>query len=219
MPSSIGIGGDTQVEKKYSRKYPRISADFPVECTFGEQTFRDRASDVGGGGLFLNLKHPLPLGTELVVRFRAAKHLPVMKAKAKVCYQVPGEGMALELTEISAEHRRKILTLIHHKNNGNRNLPRPRLAAQIECQQSLSLAFGKDIRLDGMFIETSHSLAVGSRLNLRFNLDDHEPILELVAEVTYEVGKLGVGVQFVSASPEALRRIESYVARCETAPQ
>jgi hypothetical protein len=218
MNSLICSGGDTEVVKKYNRKYPRISADFPVECILGDQIIRDRASDVGGGGLFLNLKHPLPLGTELEVRFRAAKHLPVMKAKAKVCYQVPGEGMALELTEISAEHRRKILKLIHHKNDGNRNLTRPRLAAQIECQQSLSLAFGKDISLDGMFIETSHPLAVGSRLNLRFNLEEHEPILQLVAEVTYEVGKLGVGVQFVSATPEALRRIENYVAKSETLP-
>jgi len=219
MPSSIGIGGDTQVEKKYSRKYPRISADFPVECTFGEQTFRDRASDVGGGGLFLNLKHPLPLGTELVVRFRAAKHLPVMNAKAKVCYQVPGEGMALELTEISVEHRRKLLQLIHHKTGGRQNLPRAKFAAQIECEQSLSLAFGKDISMDGMFIETSHPLAIGSRLNLRFNLDEDEPILEVVAEVTYEVGRLGMGVQFVSVTAENLRRIESYVAKCDAVPQ
>jgi c-di-GMP-binding flagellar brake protein YcgR len=208
--------GDTKVVKKYNRKYPRIHADFPVEYTLGDQTFRDRASDVGGGGLFLNLKRLLPLGTELEVRFRAAKHLPVMKAKARVCYQVPDEGIALELTEISAEHRRKILKLIHRKNGENRNLPHARLAAQIQCEQSQSLAFGKDISLDGMFIETSHPLAIGSRLNLRFNLNEHEPILELAAEVTYEVGKLGVGVQFMNASPEALRRIENYVAKSET---
>ncbi len=203
--------------QRYTRKYPRIPADFTVQILLNNQTYRERASAMGGGGLFLSVQElPMPtLGTELTIQFRPAKHLPIIKVKVKVCYAVEGEGIAVEFLEIDPEHRRLLLQFIHNKMGNRRKHPRAHLATQIECEESMSLAFARDISVGGMFIETSDPMPVGSRLTLRFNLEENEPIVEVTAEVTYPVGRMGVGVQFLEVKPEDLQRIDHYVAKTQ----
>ncbi len=179
----------------------------------GEETFRTQASTLGGGGIFFGVQAPPAPGSEFIVRFRPAKHLPVIQAKVKVCYHVQGKGVAVEFTDISPQHRQLILRLIHHKSADKRKLPRAPLAAQIECQQCLSLAFARDVSIGGMFIDTKKPLPVGSRLNLRFNLDDGGPIVVTVAEVVYEVEKLGMGIQFSELAVPDRKRIEGYIKK------
>jgi len=200
--------------QRYTRKYPRIPADFTVQILLNNQTYRERASAMGGGGLFLSVKElPMPVvGAELLVQFRPAKHLPMIKVKSRVCYAVEGEGIAVEFLEIDPEHRRLLLQFIHNKTGNRRKYPRAHLATQIECEESMSLAFARDISVGGMFIETSDPMPVGSRLTLRFNLEENEPIVEVTAEVSYQVGRMGVGVQFLEVKPEDLQRIDAYVA-------
>lgn len=204
--------------KKNVRKYPRVSASFPVEYTVGDKTFHEHALTLGGGGLFLGVQQALTPGAEVTLRFRPAKHLPVIQAKGKVCYQVPGQGAAVEFTEVSPEHRRLLLRLIHHKTADKRHFPRAPLATQIECAECMSLAFSRDVSLGGMFIETKRPLPVGSRITLRFNLDDGGPIVAGLAEVTYEVLKLGMGVQFIDIAPPDRARIQTYVSKSEALP-
>ena len=215
ITSAVSKCGGNTLGTKYSRKYPRISADFGVDLTIEDKAYRERASAVGGGGLFLSLKQQdsqIGLGAAITVRFRAAKHLPVIQAKGKVCYVVPGEGAAVEFTEISADHRRLLLRLIHSKTGKNRKSARASLATQVQCQQCVSIAFSRDVSPGGMFIETPHPLPVGSVLSLRFNLDDQGGIVVVTAEVVYHAGNLGMGVQFRDVSPEDQKRIEEYVA-------
>lgn len=195
------------------RRSPRVSVSFPVEYTTGNKTYRQRAGTLSGGGLFLTGPQELAPGTEITLRFHPARHLPLVEAKAKVCYQIPGQGVAVAFVEISPEHRHLLLRLIHHKTANKRTFPRAPLATQIECLECMSLAFSRDVSLGGMFIETTHPLAVGSRLNLRFNLDDNGPIILAVAEVAYQVVKLGMAIRFVDLAPEDRKRIEAYVAR------
>lgn len=203
--------------QRYTRKYPRIPAEFTVQILLNNQTYRERASAMGGGGLFLSVKElPMPtVGTELPVQFRPAKHLPIIKAKARVCYAVEGEGIAVEFLEIDPEHRRLLLQFIHNKTGNRRKHPRAHFATQIECEESMSLAFARDISVGGMFIETSDPMPVGSRLTLRFNLEENAPIVEVTAEVSYQVGRMGVGVQFVEVKPEDLQRIDDFVAKTQ----
>jgi len=207
--------------QKYTRKYPRIAADFTVQFTLGDKTYRERASAVGGGGLFLSVKQhpPLEMGLEVKVQFRPAKHLPMMEAISKVCYVVPGEGAAVEFVEIDPEHRRLLLQYIHNRTGNRRKHPRAALAAQIQCEESMSLAFARDISVGGMFIETDHPMPVGSRISLRFNLSENESIMVASAQVTYQVGRMGVGVQFIEISPDDLKRIENYVEKSLPLPE
>ncbi len=207
--------------QRYTRKYPRIPADFTVQLSMGDLAYRERASAMGGGGLCLSVREvpTLAVGAEVMVKFRPAKHLPIIKAKARVCYAVAGEGMAVEFTEIDSEHRRLLLQFIHNKTGNRRKHPRASFATQIECEESMSLAFARDISVGGMFIETTNPMPVGSQLTLRFNLEQNEPIVVASAEVTYQVGRMGVGVQFVEIAPEDLHRISDYVAKNQALSQ
>jgi c-di-GMP-binding flagellar brake protein YcgR len=216
--SSIPPDGDSWLAQRYTRKYPRIPAEFSVQILLNDRTYRERASAVGGGGLFLSVKEisaPL-VGTELMVQFRPAKHLPIIKSKAKVCYSVEGEGIAVEFLEIDPEHRRLLLQFIHNKTGNRRKHPRAHLATQIQCEEAMSLAFARDISVGGMFIETNNPMPVGSRLTLRFNLENNDPIVEAAAEVTYQVGRMGVGVQFIELTSDDLTRIDNYVTKSKT---
>jgi len=203
------------LDRRFIRKYPRIGVNFPVQFNLDGVDHRERASALGGGGMFLKFKQPLSLdaGREITVQFRPAKHLPLIEAKAKVRNRVPAEGAAIEFTELNPDHHRLLLQFVHNQLGKRRKHPRASFATQIECKECMALAFARDISVGGMFVELDQPMPVGTRVNLRFNLEAHEPITVATAEVTYQIGKMGVGVQFVDLAPEDLKRIESYVAK------
>ncbi len=205
------------MERQYIRKYPRVSASFRVECTVSDQKFHGQASVLGGGGLFLATEQTLAPGTEVLLRFRPAKHMPQIQARAKACYFLPQQGVALEFSEISPEHRLRVLRLIHHKMGDRRKLPRAPLAIQVHCQEEMSLGLSRNVSTGGMFVESKEPLPVGSQLKLRFNLDDEGPVVLAAAEVTYAVTKLGMGIQFTDLAPTDRERVQAYVARSQRA--
>jgi c-di-GMP-binding flagellar brake protein YcgR len=200
------------------RKYPRANFEFALEYTVGTQTFRTRATSLGGGGLLLKEQQGLSLGTEISVRFRPAKHLPIVQAKSKVNYHIPGRGTGIEFTEIRPEHRQILLRLIHHKTDNKRRSPRAPLPTQIECDECMSLAYSRNLSAGGMFIETASPLPINAELSLRFSLNDNGPVVEARAKVTYQVAKMGMGVFFTDLSPEDRKRIEVYVTQNRIPP-
>ncbi len=201
------------VKKKLIRKYPRVKVYFPVEYTVEGRTLRGHASTLGGGGLFLEECDPLARGTEVVIRFRPAKHLKHIEAKARVCYYVPGQGIGVEFTDIGSDDHQLLLRLIHHKTPDRRQHPRVPFVAQVYCEECMWLAFSRDISAGGMFIETKQPMALGTHLTLRFHLDDGGPIVVATAEVRYVVPKMGLGLQFVDLMPAERKRLEAYVAK------
>jgi len=206
------------LSRKNNRRSPRVSVSFPVEFTVGDQTFREHASTLSGGGLFIACQEKLEPGTIVTLQFRPAKHLPLMEAKARVCYHIASQGAALEFTEIQPEHRQMLLRLIHHKTGDKRKFPRSPLATQIGCEECVSLAFSRDVSLGGMFVETSDPQPVDTLLNVRFNLDDDGPVVIAMARVAYQITKLGMGVEFLEISPGDIERLEAYIARTVTLP-
>jgi uncharacterized protein (TIGR02266 family) len=203
------------VDRENLRQFPRVPAHFSVDYTVGSKSFRCQASTLGGGGLFLEDSAAYPLGTELSLRFRPARHLPLVEASAVVRYNVPGKGCGVKFTRINPQHHEMILRLIHHKTGDKRKFPRVALATQIYCEALMSLAFSRDVSLGGMFIETHDPLPVGSQIELRFHLNDGGPIVTATAEVRYSVTRLGMGVQFIDMAPSDRKRIADYVAKSE----
>ena len=106
--------------RRENRRYPRVPVRFPVECRVGDNTLRARAAILGGGGIFVELKDAPEVGAEVTLRFRPARHLPYIKAKAKVRYHLPGQGVAFEFTEITPDDQERILRLIAHKKGDRR---------------------------------------------------------------------------------------------------
>lgn len=199
------------MKKPDARKYPRVPTSFAVEYTVEDKKVRARASTLGGGGLRLLESQGLVPGSELRLRFRPAKHLPFIEVRAKVCYLLPGQGAGLEFTEIRPEDQESILRMIHHKTANRREFPRAPLATQIQCEGCMALAFSRDVSTGGMFVETSMPCEVGTRVEVRFHLNDGGPIIVTSAETKYIVPKLGMGVEFINLSPADRERIERYV--------
>jgi c-di-GMP-binding flagellar brake protein YcgR len=182
-----------------------------VDYTVGEESFRCIANTLGGGGLFLAQVEGLEPGTEISLRFRPAKHLPVIQAKAGVRYLLVGLGVGIEFTEISADDRQKLLRLILQKTGNRRIQRRAPLATQVECDRCMSLAFSRDVSPGGMFIETTDPLPVGSPLTVRFNLNERDRIVTATAQVAYHVEKMGMGIIFSEIEPQHLNAIRQYV--------
>lgn len=179
----------------------------------GEKTVRTHASTLGGGGLFIEDGQQLqPLGAEIQVRFRPAKHLPYFQARARICYVVEGKGSGIEFTNIVPEDRQLILRLIHHKTANRRESPRVPLATQINIEDSMALAFSRDLSVGGMFIETKVPCEVGTPIDLRFHLNEDTPVVIASALVRYLVPNMGMGVQFTEMEWEDRNRIRRFVA-------
>jgi c-di-GMP-binding flagellar brake protein YcgR len=201
------------MEQTYFRRYPRIRTNFPVQCTVPGGTHSVRALTLGGGGLFLGISRQIPPEARLSLRFRPAKHFPMIVAQARVCYQLPEQGIGIEFTEIKPEHRQAILRLIYHRMVEKRQCPRAPLATHVEHRSGTSLGLSREISAGGMFIETDQPVPVNSKLDLLFHLDDQTPVVRARAEVLYVIAKLGMGVRFTEIAPADQSRIEAYVAR------
>lgn len=200
----------------YQRRYPRLKVRVAVDYTVGEECFHCIATTLGGGGLFLSSVDRLEPGKEISLRFRPAKHLPVIQARASVRYVLAGRGTGVGFSEISADDRQKILRLIHQKTADRRLLPRAPLATQVQCDQCMSLAFSRDVSMCGMFIETTNPLPVGSPLTVRFNLDQKDRVVAVTAHVSYHVEKMGMGILFDEIEPQDRAAIQAYVENLST---
>jgi PilZ domain len=206
------------LDAKRSFYYPRVTVSLPVELTLAGRTFRERATTLGGGGMFLAVTTPLAPGTEVLIRFRPARHLSIIQVRARILYQIPDRGTGVEFTEIDPGDRQALLHLILHRKADGRRHARARLVAQIDCPQCVELAVSRDVSEGGMFIETKRPLPVDTELHLRFNLDDGGPCVEAMAEVAYEVVGLGMGVRFMYLSSPDAMRIREYVHRSGALP-
>jgi len=197
--------------KTYIRRYPRLEVRIGVHYTVGKDWLRCIANSLGGGGMFLTHVEGLEPGQEVSVRFRPAKHLPMMEAKASVRYLIPQQGAAIEFTEINPDDRQKILRLILQRTGDRRSQGRGPLATQVHCKECMELAFSRDISPGGMFIETTAPFPVGSYLSVRFNLTNPDRVITATAQVTYQVEKMGMGVLFSEIEPDDREAIRVYL--------
>ncbi len=196
----------------YRRRFPRMDADFPVRYKLSGAEKKATALTLGGGGLLLELSAPVQPGDILALDFRPARHLPLIGARARVCYQLTDRKAGLEFAEIAPEHRDQILRFIVHRMTEKRRTPRGPLATQVEHAAGSFIGFSKNISGWGMFIETRQTLPQGETLKLRFHLQETDPICFASAEVCYEISKMGMGVEFTEISAEDQKRIQDFLA-------
>jgi hypothetical protein len=71
-----------------------------------------------------------------------------------------------------------------------------------------------DVSPHGMFVNTSQRFPEGAVLNLKFRLALSRVEIQTRCEVRYCLPHVGVGVEFVGISPEAVRAIEKEVELC-----
>ena len=96
-----------------------------------------------------------------------------------------------------------------------------RLARRISSLRELSVTYEghseevalrpPDVSTRGMFINTSRNLPEGAVLNVQFRLGQTGVEIVTRAEVRYCLPGVGVGVEFVDISEEAVRAIEKEI--------
>ena len=72
-----------------------------------------------------------------------------------------------------------------------------------------------DVSTHGMFFNTPTRFPEGTVLNLRFRLALTGAEIRTRCEVRYCLPGIGVGVEFIGISPEAVRKIEREVQLCK----
>ena len=71
-----------------------------------------------------------------------------------------------------------------------------------------------DVSTQGMFINTSRNFPEGAVLNLKFLLSLSGVEVQTRCEVRYCLRGVGVGVEFVGITPQAVREIEHEIQLC-----
>jgi PilZ domain-containing protein len=69
-----------------------------------------------------------------------------------------------------------------------------------------------DLSSHGMFINTPNEFPEGAVLKLRFRLSRTGVLVQTRCEVRYCLKGVGIGVEFVDASPEAMHAIEEEIS-------
>jgi hypothetical protein len=82
------------------------------------------------------------------------------------------------------------------------------LAVTYEGESEDVVTHPPDISTRGMFINTSRTFPEGAVLNVRFSLAHFGDLIQARCEVRYCLPGVGVGVEFVDISPEAVLAIE-----------
>jgi PilZ domain-containing protein len=109
-------------------------------------------------------------------------------------------------------------------NNSARNPTYARLSQRVHTIESISVNYeGRteelasrppDVSRQGMFISTVRIFPEGAVLNLRFRLALSGAQINTRCEVRYCLPGVGVGVEFIGISPDAVRDIEREVNLC-----
>ena len=197
----------------HRRRSPRVKGDFAVQYILGGKTQNAWATIHGGFGLFLKTPGKIQEGVTLTVLFRPAKNFPMIEARAIVRSRTSGEGVGIEFTSMRPEDHQRILRLIERRMEEQRTNLRAPFVAQIQYEGGTFLGLSRNISLGGIFVETSESRPIGSMLELRFHLDDGDPIIAARGEVAYVVPKRGIGVRFIDILKGEQDRIEKYVSK------
>lgn len=92
------------------------------------------------------------------------------------------------------------------------------IAVDYASGDTFLFAYLQNISTMGIFIRTDHPQAIGTKLRLRFHVDEHEP-LTLGGEVTWinpykEAGENlnpGMGLRFIDLTPETREQVVALV--------
>lgn len=195
------------------RRYPRILADIEVEFDCMGVKSREKANVLSGGGMFVVTDRADLVESDVTLRFQPSPSSPLIQARGKVCYLVPGVGMGIEFSELREGDRQHIIDLISNQLGERRASARVSLATQIRKIEitETSVGYSKDVSLGGIFVETENPLQPDQQALLRFKLKPDGPILETRATVVYCVEGRGMAMRFAELSPEARVQIRAFI--------
>jgi c-di-GMP-binding flagellar brake protein YcgR len=85
------------------RQYRRVKLVTQVHCEAMSHNEIMVTRDVSLGGMFINVKSPLPIDSELSLTFRLSPTEPAIACRAKVMFSRVGLGMGIKFLDLSQE--------------------------------------------------------------------------------------------------------------------
>ena len=90
------------------RQHRRVKLVTQVHCEALECNEIRVTQDVSVGGMFFNVRFPLPMGSELSISFRLNPAQPSITCRAKVTFSRVGLGMGIQFLDLSREARQTL---------------------------------------------------------------------------------------------------------------
>jgi len=97
----------TKVEVE-RRQYRRVKLVTQVHCEAPECHEVRVTRDVSVGGMFFNVRFPLPIGSEMSISFRLHPNEPAITCRATVTFSRVGLGMGIQFQDLSPEAQQTI---------------------------------------------------------------------------------------------------------------
>jgi c-di-GMP-binding flagellar brake protein YcgR len=85
------------------RQYRRVKLVTQVHCEEMDRNEIMVTRDVSLGGMFINVKLPLPIDSELSLTFRLNPTEPAIACRARVMFSRVGLGMGIKFLDVSQE--------------------------------------------------------------------------------------------------------------------
>ena len=90
------------------RQYRRVKLVIQVHCEAPESNEIRVTRDVSVGGMFFDVRFPLPMGSELSISFRLLPTDPPITCRAKVTFSRVGLGMGIQFQDLRTEAQQRI---------------------------------------------------------------------------------------------------------------
>jgi len=210
------------------RRYPRLMAWLPVQCTLPRhgqpraKVITGKTKSISAGGLGLLLAETIPLRTSVLVQ--VCKEEPLRGLVIWLDKPMPTglgtsipHGVAFDQMVGTDRIRQWVLNA---KPQSNHRIP---VQFDVEFSQAGKALHGTCLNLSrgGMFIATNHPVQARTEILLRFKLQDHPShTLSIPAQVAWmggeEIGPsatAGMGVEFLAVDPLKTALIGSVVDR------
>ena len=90
------------------RQYRRVKLVTQVRCEAPECNEVRVTRDLSVGGMFFNVRFPLPIGSEMSITFRLYPTEPAITCRARVTFSRVGVGMGIQFQNLSTNAQQTI---------------------------------------------------------------------------------------------------------------
>ena len=90
------------------RQYRRVKVVTQIHCEALERNEILVTRDVCRGGMFINVKFPLPIDSDVSLIFRLYPTEPAVSCRARVMFSRVGLGMGIQFLDLSREARQAL---------------------------------------------------------------------------------------------------------------
>ncbi len=185
--------------KKERRRNARVSVKIPVEISSVESSahFKVHTSDLGEGGLAVNLPRRTKLRGRWQLKFALPGSAVILKTEAEFAWEGPGGQVGLRFENQSVEVIRHLRAWLD-----STSLQAEKDDPPVPCRLT-------DLSLGGCYLENSSPFPVSTRVTLSMRAGEMQLSTEGVVRVMH--ADRGMGVEFIRTNADQQASLERFL--------